>query len=394
MSRKRLLGAVAVAASLAMVMGAMAQASGTHRRGTAHAVRGTSKALSLHAGAGARPSANYLPAGLMKTGVQENGGGAALGTKVYVPGGCTDTACTQNLLLGVMQTLNANTNKWSKDLEQMPIVADGTSPAGWSDGAVCADASTKKVYVVNGADGAFIYAATQVYDTTAPLGARWSYLSYPLLADGITTWFGQSAGCWVNQGKLYLFGGYAAIGDPNDPNLTAALTKTTWVYDIATDTWSDALKPMKKAVIWFGYGGDAKQAYALSGTDSLSTFIPVINAQRFKPATGWGAIHALPVGRLGPGMGVLGTGQTAAPALFGGGEWDPVGQQFLLHQDTISCGGGCPGTGAGWTDAALLLTTHRWFLAAASAGGKLYAAGGVGVPNGFAEVLRSAEKSA
>ncbi len=45
-----------------------------------------------------------------------------------------------------------------------------------------------------------------------------------MLSDGITTFFSQEQpGAAVNQGKVYLYGGYAAIGDPNDPNLTAGL---------------------------------------------------------------------------------------------------------------------------------------------------------------------------
>jgi hypothetical protein len=391
MSRKRLLGAVAVAASLALLMGATAQAAGSIKRSTGHALRSPARAISARQALRTNaPTANYLPAGNMKTGVNENGGGAALGTKLYVPGGFTDTANSQ--LLGVMQTLNANTNKWSKDTELMPAVAD-LAVQGWADAAVCADSQSKKVYVINGVDGQFLYAATQIYDTTAPLGARWSFGSLPVLANGITTFFSQDSGCAVIQGKVYLFGGYAAIGDPNDPNLQAGLTKATWVYDPGTDTWADTVQPMKKAALWFGYTSNGKSAYAAGGTDNLTTLLPIVNVQTYKPATGWKGLHALSDGLLAPGMGILGTGQQAAVAVFAGGSSDGAGG-FLLHQDTVTCAGTCPATGAGFTDANLLLNTHRWFLAYGTSGGKLYAAGGIGVPNGPPEVLRSAEKSA
>ncbi len=96
MSRKRLLGAVAVAASLALLMGATAQAAGSIKRSNGHARTEPGQGDLRPPGASPNaPTANYLPAGNMKTGVNENGGGAALGTKLYVPGGFTDTANSQ-----------------------------------------------------------------------------------------------------------------------------------------------------------------------------------------------------------------------------------------------------------------------------------------------------------
>jgi len=307
----------------------------------------------------ASPLVSWSSAGTMQTAVQENGGGAFAGGRVFVPGGFVSFA--PDVLFDKMQLYIVSSGTWATDSQVMPF-------GPWADAAVCADA-TGKIHVVNGVDGQFLYAGHQVFDPTAPAGSRWSTLAYPLLANGITTYFSQSSGCAVIGDTLYLFGGYAAIGDPNDPNLTANPTRATWAYNLTTGVWTDTGKLMKTPRMWFGYGKVGNFALAAGGLNNLTTFQSLAGTERFSPAAGWGNMGPMPEGRIAPGLGSL----QSQVLVFGGATGNAtMGLTLLGSSNRCSLTTGC----TAWVNANRDLIEPRWFHAFASGGGKVYAAGG------------------
>jgi hypothetical protein len=305
----------------------------------------------------AAPLVSWTSAGTLQTGVQEIGGGAFFNGRGYVPGGFIDFAPT---LLDKMQIYNSQNNTWVTDPQPMPF-------GPWGDAAVCAD-TTGKIHVVNGVDGSFLYAAHQVYDPAAPLGSRWSTAPYPLLADGITTYFSQSSGCVVIGNILFLFAGYAAIGDPNDPTLTANPAKATWAFNLQSGVWTDTGKLMKTARMWFGYGRAGQSAVVAGGVNNLTTFVSLPGAEKFSPSAGWTNMAPMPEGRIAPGLGVL----QSNVMVFGGATGNAQGLTLLGSTNRCSLTTGC-GT---WTNANRDLVEPRWFHAFFSGGGKVFAAGG------------------
>ena len=149
---------------------------------------------------------------------------------------------TTGAVVNNLQIYNKTTNAWIQG-----AVLPGTG-GGWADAAICYNSADNTLHVVNGVDGAFLYAAHQVYDVATN---TWSFKSFPVLASG-DTWYGQDQGCAFIGGKMYLFGGYGIIS-PSQPS--AQLESATWVYDPATDTWTDTLKLMKPpgGFLWSGY---------------------------------------------------------------------------------------------------------------------------------------------
>lgn len=302
----------------------------------------------------ASPLANWTTEAPMVQGVQENGGGAFSKGKLYVPGGFIEF--TTPTLYDHMQIYSPGSNSWAADPDPMPA----TTTTGWADAAVCADTSGK-IHVVNGVDGAFLYASQQVFDPTAPAGSKWSFLALPALSDG-TTFFSQDSGCAFVGGKMYLFGGYGVVGTGS-----AAVQKITWVYDPTTDTWSDTGKLMKTARFWHGYTSIQTIILAAGGTNNLTTFAALANTERFSPTGGWVAMANLPQGRLAPGMGVLGS----TVDVFGGGTGSG---SFTLLTSTVGCTAST--CGSSWTDQNKNLNVAKWFFGWGSGFGRLLAAGG------------------
>src|SRR5206468_8005164 len=76
---------------------------------------------------------------------------------------------------GVVQN---NTQRYSKSANAWAAGAPipGAPSAGWADAAFCFDSANKKIHVLNGVDGSFLYAAHQVYD---PLTNTWTYAAAP-----------------------------------------------------------------------------------------------------------------------------------------------------------------------------------------------------------------------
>jgi hypothetical protein len=307
----------------------------------------------------AAPLVSWTSAGTMQNAVQEIGGGAFFNGRGYVPGGfLTETPPT---LLDKMQIYNSQANTWVTDPQPMPF-------GPWGDAAVCTD-NTGKVHVVNGVDGSFLYAAHQVYDPAQPAGSRWTTLPYPLLADGITTYFSQSSGCVVIGNVLFLYGGYAAIGDPNDPTLTANPTKATWAFNLTSGVWTDTGKLMKTARMWFAYGRAGQNVgLAVGGLNNLTTFASLASGEKFSPTAGWTNIAPMPEGRIAPGLGVLQNNVM----VFGGATGNAQGLTLLGSTNRCALATGC----GAWSNANRDLVAPRWFHAFFSGGGKIFAAGG------------------
>src|SRR6266508_4379304 len=154
----------------------------------------------------------WTPAAAIPTPVAESDGGGGAGGKFYVIGGYDSLGVVVNN----NQLYNKTANTWSA---KAPIPGNG---GGWADAAFCYNSADKTIHVVNGVDGAFLYAAHQVYNTVTD---TWSKLALPNTpADG--NFYSQDSGCAFIGGKLYLFGGFGNT----DAQGTAQLEKITWVY--------------------------------------------------------------------------------------------------------------------------------------------------------------------
>jgi hypothetical protein len=154
-------------------------------------------------------------------------------------------------------------------------------------------------HVVNGVDGAFLYAAHQVYD---PITNMWSNLAAPNIP-AAGNYYSQDSGCTFIGGKMYLYGGYGLTD--SGPTSVAGEQELTWVYDPAADTWADTGKVMTgSAYLWSAFAASPTTAYVSGGVD-VATFAPHNNTQSFTPAGGWVAGAALPQPLAGSGAGVI-----------------------------------------------------------------------------------------
>ena len=305
-------------------------------------------------GSRAAPAVTWSPAGTMPYPVAGAGGGVYSGGKVYVPGGLySDTT-----LLGQMQIYDGTT--WTVDDETMPYPEEaGTS--GWYLGAVCAD-QAGKIHVLNGTlDGNSVSASHQVFDPSAPAGSRWSWGPPPVLPTLSAYFVSILSGCAYINGKLYLFGGLGYINYTPPPPEEWTPLAATWEYDPATGVWSDTGMPMTTPRELHAYANSGGFAYVAGGSADNLTYTPTV--ERFSPASGWASLPDLPVARYAFGMGVAGR------MLLVWGGLDAAGQTL---GSTLRCRTGC----ASWTDINQNLATPRSWLAWASGGGKLYAAGG------------------
>jgi hypothetical protein len=238
----------------------------------------------------------------MPVALGEQGGGASFGNFFWAIGGFDSSFTAHNNT----QLYNKASNTWSA---KAPI--PGAPSAGWGDAAFCFDAAGKKIHVVNGVDGQFLYAAHQVYD---PLADTWTNAARPNIP-AAGNYYSQDSGCAFIGGKMYLYGGYGLT----DAGGVAGLQTLTWVYDPATDTWADTGKTMVTSYLWSGFTSTATTAYAAGGVDL--GFVPHNNTQSFTPAGGWVAGANLPQALAGLGLGnvsgrlVAWAGQTSTGAM-------------------------------------------------------------------------------
>lgn len=315
----------------------------------------------MGAGAVARPASTNIAwtvAAPLPTAVAETGGGAATGNFFWTAGGYDATFTVTNKT----QQYNKGTNAWAT---KAPIPGAG---GGWADAAFCWDPVGKKLHVVNGHDGSFLYAAHQVFD---PLTNTWSFLAFPMLASG-DTYFSQDSGCAFIGEKMYLFGGYGVVSPT--PGIVG-IQRITWVYDPATDTWTDTGRLMVVGRLWQGYTNNATTAFAAAGLIDLTTGALTDTTEKFNPAGGWVASAVLPKALYGVGEGVAGTHLVV---------WGGADAGFVAQNKTYGCT--LPACGA-WATTAFNLPVAKGFGAFGS-GSSLYSAGGY---DSSGAVLGSAE---
>ena len=314
------------------------------------------------AGAVAKPSGvriSWTSAAALPTAVAELGGGTGVGGKFYVIGGYNSSGVVVNN----NQLYNKSTNTWTAK-----AVIPGAG-GGWADASFCYNAADKTIHVVDGTDGSFIYAAHQVYN---PITNVWSFLAAPN-TPATGNFYSQDSGCAFIGGMMYLFGGYGLT----DTNPSAAIQNITWVYDPATDTWSDTGMLMKHPRLWMGYTSNTTNAFAAGGTDNISTFAPISSTEKFTPATGWAAKASLPKALLAPGEGLVQTHLL----VWGGGDSTFTTQKTTYHCVLPSC--------SSFSTTAFNLPSAKWFSAFGS-GTSVFNGGGdtgSGVPVNTAEHL-------
>jgi N-acetylneuraminic acid mutarotase len=221
----------------------------------------------------------------MPTAAAEQGGGVGASKFFWSIGGYGSAGTVINNT----QRYTTTSNTWAAGA---PI--PGAPSAGWADAAYCIDPAAKKIHVVNGVDGTFLYSAHQVYD---PITDTWTYAAAPNIPTA-GNYYSQDSGCAFIGGKLYLFGGYGLTTGG-----AAALQTLTWVYDPATDTWSDTGKAMVTSFLWQGYTNTGTAAYSAAGLDL--SFVEHNNTESFTPAGGWVAGPALPQALGGAGEGIV-----------------------------------------------------------------------------------------
>jgi hypothetical protein len=306
----------------------------------------------------------------LTTGVTQSGGGAFSAGRLYVPGGFTGATT----LTSAMQAYTPGTNTWA-------TLASDPLPAGpWADAAVCTNPATGKIYVINGVDGSFFYAAMQVFTPSAPAGSRWSPGVYPQISP-TNIYFSQGSGCSVINGVLYLYGGYGLVGDP--AGTCCSILNKTWAFNIASQTWSDTAKPLAVARMWFAYTTLGTKAFVAGGDVNLTTDAGTARVEKFDPATGWSNLPNMPQARVAAGI-----GYTSGKILIYGGVNFVAG---TIYNSTLACqiSAGCAGWG---TTARTLNTARSFFMTAIGTGasaGAVFLAGG---SDASGNVLSSAER--
>jgi len=103
-------------------------------------------------------------------------------------------------------------------------------------------------------------------------GAR--FYSYDINSNTITNLSTSSSptpfslyaqGSFVNNGKLYVFGGN------NFDVYSSGYSSSTYIYDIASNSWSTG-ENMTQAASYFGYATDGSRFYAIGGHIDLAYF--------------------------------------------------------------------------------------------------------------------------
>jgi N-acetylneuraminic acid mutarotase len=225
---------------------------------------------------------------------------AAIGTKIYVPGGWTGTVA-----IDALEVFDTETETWQ-------VIESDPMPTGsMGHGVVAYDG---KLYVVGGSVGGVYQNHFMEYDPAAPAGSRWTTLSSLNIERG---YFNAVA---FND-KIY------AIGGRNTTELDSIEE-----YDFATDTWTtiDSLP--------FTNSGGVNAAVLQSPGYFESDYIIIAGGgwssyrnecYAYNPATGLFLEYApLNTGRRTFGM------AATHNALFVGGGWNGA---FLSSAEMIFC---------------------------------------------------------
>jgi hypothetical protein len=376
MRRARILFACVTVLAMGLVAGSASAATGAGTPERAAAASSGRRLIRPPVSATTTSSSPHLPStpwssiASMTTGVTQSGGGAFSAQRFYVPGGYTGATT----LTDAMQVYNPATNSWI-------TLANDPLPAGpWADAAVCTDPATGKIYVLNGVDGSFFYAAMQVFNPSAAAGARWSPGVYPQISP-TNVYFSQGSGCSVISGILYLYGGYGLVGDP--AGTCCSILNKTWAFNIATQTWSDTGKPMAVARLWFAYMTVGAKAAVAGGDVNLTTDAGTARVEKFDPATGWSNLPNMPQARVAPGIGFI----NGIILIYGGVNF----VAGVIYNSTLACqvSAGCAAWG---TTTRTLNTARAFFMTAIGAGSfanRVFLAGG---SDSSGNVLSSAEQ--
>jgi len=152
----------------------------------------------------------------------------------FIFGGAETNGSSPN----VIQIYNATDNSWITTTPSGPSIEDY-----WMSCAV--DSSTGLMYITGGViDPTRFYGYNVSTNTNTNLSTSSSPTPFNLAAQG----------SFVNNGKLYVFGGL----DNTD------YSSATYIYDIANNSWSTG-GDMTQAAFDFGYATDGSRFYSIGG---------------------------------------------------------------------------------------------------------------------------------
>lgn len=173
----------------------------------------------------------------MKTAVYEAAGCVANDGRFFIFGGVETNGPNPNFI----QIYNATNNSWDTTTPNMP---NGASIDDYH--MSCAvDSSTRLMYITGGYNnGTRFYSYNVSSNTITNLSTSSSPTPFNL-------W---SQGSFVNNGKLYVFGGYDS----------GSYFTSTYIYDIANNSWSNG-RAMTQATGYFGYATDGIRFYVIEG---------------------------------------------------------------------------------------------------------------------------------
>jgi hypothetical protein len=146
----------------------------------------------------------------------------------------------------ILQIYNTTDNSWTN----IPNMPSGASIADY-DMSCALDSSTGLMYITGGDNnGTRFYSYNSVSNTITNLSTS-SSVSFNFRAQG----------SFVNNGKLYVFGGYSDTQNSGSNSLSLS---STYIYNIANSEWSTG-EDMTQAASQFGYATDGSRFYAIGG---------------------------------------------------------------------------------------------------------------------------------
>jgi len=151
---------------------------------------------------------------------------------------------TSGSLPNFIQIYNPTENSWNITYPNMP---SGASIADY-DMSCALDSSTGLMYITGGLN---IRTRFYGYDVNSN-----TIIDLALSSSFQTPFYLYGQGSFVNNGKLYVFGGY--------DERAGYYSSFTYIYDIASNSWSTG-RYMKQAASYFGYATDGSQFYAIGG---------------------------------------------------------------------------------------------------------------------------------
>jgi len=141
--------------------------------------------------------------------------------------------------VGNPQIYNAMDNSWTTTTPNGPSIED-------FEMSCAVDSSTGLMYITGGyINPKRFYSYDVSSNTVADLSTSSSPSPFSM----------RGQGSFVNNGKLYVFGGF---------DYRTGYSSSTYIYDIASNSWS-TVGDMTQAVCCFGYATDGSRFYAIGG---------------------------------------------------------------------------------------------------------------------------------